>query len=71
MAAFRVPKGVRLDGRGIGGRFIALGDLPSLAAALDAKSRGKLTRALTGSGERYAVVAIGDRLLRGLRRRPT
>lgn len=54
MAAFRIPKGVKLDGKGIGGRFLALQDLPGLAASVDAKSRAKLTKKL-GSVSRAAT----------------
>lgn len=44
--AFRIPAGVRLAGKGIGGRFVALADIPTLAAALEGRSREKLQKRL-------------------------
>lgn len=48
MSAFRIPKGVKLGGRGIGGRFISLADIPGLAAALPKGDRSKLFKRLRG-----------------------
>lgn len=50
--AFRIPKGVRLGGKGIGGRFVALADIPTLAAALEGSSRSKLEKRLATESRR-------------------
>lgn len=57
MKAIRIPKGVKLGGKGVGGRFVSLQDVPGLAAALTRGDRTKLERRL-GKETRKATKAL-------------